>query len=429
MLERDAAKTALDLNLANAEFQNLSAQVTERERRTFGFAGGLLSQRRGADRSAAALADLQLEQERTRGRLASQAQQIGAMEQRLAQGETESQELEKRHAQLRQELEAHLQSLESWRRRSSRRASAARPSRPSASSPAGAAERARDARDRAAERSAVAGRIVGAEKSAGADRRISSAIDRDAARCQRDEQTAGADLERHAAVKAELSRRMSAAADGAGIHRGPTAARGRRAERTQGAGGEARKLLDQLRTDASRLKARKDSLEEILSHRAYTAESVKRLFTAIERGEAEELHAAGVLADFVEVEPVYEKATEEFLHEELEYVVVDNWNDAERGIDLMRTDLDGRATFLVHPEAGEQARAAGTACGRRRRDRPVERSSAVHQWLCECPARSAAAAGALFPGERSRRRRSGWRWRIRSSSSFCRMASAITATR
>src|SRR3984885_5027809 len=31
MLEREAAKTALDLNLANAEFQSLSTQVTERE--------------------------------------------------------------------------------------------------------------------------------------------------------------------------------------------------------------------------------------------------------------------------------------------------------------------------------------------------------------------------------------------------------------
>ena len=110
------------------------------------------------------------------------------------------------------------------------------------------------------------------------------------------------------------------------------------------------------------MKARKDSLEEILSHRAYTTESVKRLFTAIERGEAEEFHAAGVLADFVEVEPAYEKATEEFLHEELEYVVVQNWSEAERGIDLMRTDLDGRATFLVHPEAGRTHAAAGPNC-------------------------------------------------------------------
>src|SRR6185312_7176930 len=53
----------------------------------------------------------------------------------------------------------------------------------------------------------------------------------------------------------------------------------------------------------------------------------------------------------VEVDPAWEKAAEEFLHEELEYVVVHNWDEAERGIDLLRADLDGRATFLVHPDA------------------------------------------------------------------------------
>ena len=172
-------------------------------------------------------------------------------------------------------------------------------------------------------------------------------------------------------MKAELSRRMSArgkwnwnpprTSSGAWKRNWPCA---------RPSAAEARKTLDQLRTDASRLKARKDSLEEILSHRAYTAESVKRLFTAIERGEAEGFRAAGVLADFVEVEPAFEKAAEDFLHEELEYVVVENWGDAERGIDIMRTDLDGRATFLVHPESWRpSAGAAGTASGRRRRDR------------------------------------------------------------
>ena len=158
-------------------------------------------------------------------------------------------------------------------------------------------------------------------------------------------------------MKAELSQKMSAGQ----MELESTADKKRRAEeelavrKTQAA--EARKLLDQLRTDASRLKARKDSLEEILSHRAYTAESVKRLFTAMERGETEQFRASGVLADFVEVEPAFEKATEEFLPEELEDVVVQNWSDAERGIDLMRSDLDGRATFLVHPEAGESSNA------------------------------------------------------------------------
>ena len=32
MLEREAAETALDLNLANTEFQNLSNQVAEQEK-------------------------------------------------------------------------------------------------------------------------------------------------------------------------------------------------------------------------------------------------------------------------------------------------------------------------------------------------------------------------------------------------------------
>ena len=71
------------------------------------------------------------------------------------------------------------------------------------------------------------------------------------------------------------------------------------------------------------------------------------------------------------------------------------------GIDLMRTDLDGRATFLVHPEAADQLRGFGYVVGRRRRGGPAERSFAVHQWLCERPARFAASAGALFSGERS----------------------------
>src|SRR5580704_4367631 len=364
MLERDAAKTALDLNLASAEFQNLSTQVTEREQEH-----GALQEacyRNDAELAEARrhLADLQLEQERTRGRLDSQAQQIGAMEQRLSHGETESQELEKRHAQVRRELEAHLESvvqleseIQSARERLSAKAAEREQIQQALQQRAKTLETGRQNVLRLlGESSALKNQLVQIGE-------YLSAVDRDSARCLRDEQSAGVDLERHALVKAELSRKMSAGQ----MELESTADKRRRVEdelavrKTQA--GEARKLLDQLRTDASRLKARKDSLEEILSHRAYTAESVKRLFTAIERGEAEEFHAAGVLADFVEVEPAYEKATEEFLHEELEYVVVRNWNDAERGIDLMRTDLDGRATFLVHPEAAEQTRVLDTLPG------------------------------------------------------------------
>jgi chromosome segregation protein len=358
MLERDAAKTALDLNLANAEFHHLSTQVTEREREH-----GALQEacyRNDAELAEARrrLADLQLEQERTRGRLDSQAQQIGTMEQRLAQGESESQELEKRHEQLRADLEAHLQSvveleaqITSARERLSAKAAEREEIQQALQQRAKTLETGRQNVLRLlGESSALKNQLVQIGE-------YLQGLDRDAARCRRDEQTADVDLERLAEVKEELSRKMSSGQ----MELESTADKRRRVEdelatrKTQAT--EARKLLDQLRTDASRCNARKDSLEEILSHRAYTAESVKRLFTAIERGEAEEFHTSGVLADFVEVEPAYERATEEFLHEELEYVVVQKWSDAECGIDLMRTDLDGRATFLVHPEGGEPSRA------------------------------------------------------------------------
>ena len=77
-----------------------------------------------------------------------------------------------------------------------------------------------------------------------------------------------------------------------------------------------RKSADQIRTDLSRLTARCDSLEEILSHHAYTTETVKNLFAAIQREPVENFKPIGILADYIEVDPKHEKATEEFLREE-----------------------------------------------------------------------------------------------------------------
>src|SRR5258708_8748048 len=59
---------------------------------------------------------------------------------------------------------------------------------------------------------------------------------------------------------------------------------------------------------------------------------------------------AGVLADFLEVETRYEGVVEEFLRDELDYVVVKSWDSANEGMRLLQSDVDGRATFLVHPE-------------------------------------------------------------------------------
>ncbi len=41
---------------------------------------------------------------------------------------------------------------------------------------------------------------------------------------------------------------------------------------------------------------------------------------------------------------------DDFLRDELNYIVVKSWDAADEGLRLLRTDVDGRATFLVHPE-------------------------------------------------------------------------------
>jgi chromosome segregation protein len=40
---------------------------------------------------------------------------------------------------------------------------------------------------------------------------------------------------------------------------------------------------------------------------------------------------------------------DEFLREELNYVVVESWVAAEQGVRLLKSGVDGRATFLIHP--------------------------------------------------------------------------------
>ena len=54
-----------------------------------------------------------------------------------------------------------------------------------------------------------------------------------------------------------------------------------------------------------------------------------------------------MLADYAEVEQEYESAIEQFLRDELEYVVVETFDVARAGIALLRDEVGGRATFFV----------------------------------------------------------------------------------
>ena len=106
------------------------------------------------------------------------------------------------------------------------------------------------------------------------------------------------------------------------------------------------------RAEASRealagARARRASLEQILNDRSYTAEAVQKLFATQGDAATRGFRAVGVLADYAEVEEQYESAIEQFLRDELEYVVVENFDVARAGVALLREEVGGRATFFV----------------------------------------------------------------------------------
>jgi chromosome segregation protein len=115
----------------------------------------------------------------------------------------------------------------------------------------------------------------------------------------------------------------------------------------RGAQQETAQQLKQTREALSAERARHSSVEQILSERAYTADAVQKLFNEHHGAETRGFHAVGLLADYAEVQEQYEGAIEQFLRDELEYVVVESFDQARAGVALLRDEMGGRATFFV----------------------------------------------------------------------------------
>jgi chromosome segregation protein len=110
---------------------------------------------------------------------------------------------------------------------------------------------------------------------------------------------------------------------------------------------ETSQQLEHVRQELSAERARHASIEQILRERAYTADAVQKLFSANGDSASHGFRALGLLADYAEVQEEYETAIEQFLREELEYVVVESFDQARSGVALLRDDVGGRATFFV----------------------------------------------------------------------------------
>ncbi len=430
VLDQEARDATASLEEASAAMKELTGQVGagEQERGRMQELCYELEAKLTATRKQ--LAEANVESTRTRGKLEAQVRESGAIEQRMARGEEETQELEKRLgasqaerdtlartvAELQEEIGgARAQLIEKNQVREQLQ------------------NRLRE-HEKAIEASRmVVLRLLGEASNlknqlAQVDEFLAG-IEREAARVEKEDQNATVEVERLAKAREQLSESISQRQ----MELEEVTAERRQTEeglqQRRGAAGQLRGAVDQLRGECSRLKAQKESLENVISHHAYTTDSVKRLFAAAERGQADGFRPLGVLADFVEVEATYERAAEEFLHDELEYVVVENWAQAERGMQIFRPGskeaLEGRATFLV--ETGSNGRAAGESAA------PSLPRLIDHLKSDERPEPADALASAeafeLFSG-------AGWRDRAqpgggtsRASISCWRTGSAITGRR
>ena len=111
---------------------------------------------------------------------------------------------------------------------------------------------------------------------------------------------------------------------------------------------EATGQVEVARDALSAGRARRSSVEQILNDRSYTADAVQKLFASSQGNQGPDgFRTVGVLADYAEVEQQYESAIEQFLRDELEYVVVETFDVARAGISLLREQVGGRATFFV----------------------------------------------------------------------------------
>jgi chromosome segregation protein len=108
-----------------------------------------------------------------------------------------------------------------------------------------------------------------------------------------------------------------------------------------------RSLANQLRSEQAAAAGRRDSLQALIRNHGYSTDSVRKLLKPGVLGQ--NMAPVGTLADFLEVSGEHEGVVDEFLREELNYVVVESWGAAEQGVELLKTS-DGRATFLIHSD-------------------------------------------------------------------------------
>jgi chromosome segregation protein len=316
----------------------------------------------GAKQADARASQSAVEVERSTARQNANQERIAELEARAAAGSAELQRAKEQLATLTQDRDAQRTFLESaaaevgaFRQQADQRQRQAREAVASVSS---AEQRAEAARLQAMQLISQLGQIR--NQTTQAEESLAS-LERDSERLANEISAAKRDLEALGAERGQLSMNFESVTETLKRLEAEILALRNDLTAKRAAEADAKRRSDQLRAEHATLSGRHNSLSALIREHSYSTDTVRKLFRSNSLGGG--LAPVGTLADFLEVHDRYESVVDEFLRDELNYIVVKSWDAANEGMRLLKTDVDGRATFLVHPEDAQAkfSFAAGSA--------------------------------------------------------------------
>ena len=333
----------------SAEIDSLSAEMTGEQQRGYALDAEAKEQSRLA-------ADSAVELERARNRQSSNAERITELQARAASASSELAQAQEQLEGLRSEREQHRLFLEQaagetdvFRTEAAARQGEVR----TALVAVGQAEGRVEATQREARE--LLQRLGHLRREHAQAEEAMASVDRDAARLESELEAGRRDLLALGGERGEASLRFETASETLKQLEAEIAAMRAEAGSKRTEEAEVRRQSDALRAERASLTGRRNSLETLLREHSYSTDTVKKLLVAGTL--ANGLRPVGILADFLEVGEQYETVVDEFLRDELNYIVVKSWDAAKEGMRLLKggsasggAGVEGRATFLVHPE-------------------------------------------------------------------------------
>ncbi len=322
--------------------QNMEGEHGERTQRGYAI-------ERESQENREQLNRLSLEIDRAAARRRTNDERCGELDARAAAGQAEAANTEAQCARLRQELEANRVTLESASVEvaHAQHESQARQQEASAAATSLLEIERQQEQRRDAILSAVSAASAVRNRITQAEERI-AALDREAQRLHDETSAAMLQMETFGGQQGQLGLEFESASQRVVALAAQIGETRQQLEEKRAAETTGKRHLDSLRGEYASAMGKRSSLEAVITEHGYTTESVRKLFTSGAMKEG--LAPVGVLADFLEVEDRYEHVVDDFLRDELNYIVVKSWDAADEGLRLLRSDMDGRATFLVHPE-------------------------------------------------------------------------------